>query len=153
MTTSQVRLEFVGLLSRLSSSLPSITKVASFALKHGPRCGDDIWDCLVDECTTMSLNQRINLLYFLDSLLDKQQSITPSTTTTSTSTASDPVQQPYKDLVKRDLSHIVELVVPDTREGILNLMSAQQVQYRMTMESKFTKADRNLPLGAQIMAN
>ncbi len=67
----QVRLQFLGLLSRLTSSLASIQKVSTFALKHGPRCGDDLWDCLVEEVGSVSLNARINLLYFLDTLLDK----------------------------------------------------------------------------------
>lgn len=107
----QVRLQFLGLLSRLTSSLASIQKVSSFALKHGPRCGDDLWDCLVEEVGSVSLNARINLLYFLDTLLDKQGA-----------------GQPYKELVKRDLAKVVDMVVPKTREGVLNLMSANQVR-------------------------
>lgn len=109
-TSTCTRRQFVTLLSRLTSSLPSIQKVSSFAFKHGPRCGDDLWDCLVEEVGQVSLNARINLLYFLDSLLDKQG---PG--------------QPYKELVKRDLGKVVEMVVPSTREGALNLMSVNQV--------------------------
>ncbi|KAI5475364.1 hypothetical protein MNV49_001595 [Pseudohyphozyma bogoriensis] len=106
----EVRMQFLSLLSRLTSSLASIQKVSAFALKHGQSCGDDIWDCLVDECGQVSLNARINLLYFLDTLLDKQGQT-----------------MPYKDLVRRDLGKFVEMVVPNSREGLLNLMSANQV--------------------------
>lgn len=102
---------FIGLLTKLTSSLASIQRVSAFALKHGPKCGDDIWDCLVDECGQVNLNARINLLYFLDTLLDKHA---PG--------------QPYKDYVRRDLAKLVETVVPQTREGILNLLSATQVR-------------------------
>ncbi|ORY69313.1 CTD kinase subunit gamma CTK3-domain-containing protein [Leucosporidium creatinivorum] len=116
----EVRLQFTSLLSRLTSSLASIQKVSSFALKHGPRCGDDIWDCLVDECSHLNLNARINLLYFLDSLLDKELP-------TESSSKQPQQQQPYKGLVKRDLAKVVDMVVPHTREGVLNLMSANQV--------------------------
>ncbi|KAK4705346.1 CTD kinase subunit gamma, partial [Phenoliferia sp. Uapishka_3] len=106
----EVRMTFISLLSKLSSSLASIQRVSSFALKHGPKCGDDIWDCLVEECGQVTLNARINLLYFLDTLLDKHS-----------------VGMPYKDLIARDLRNLVELVVPETREGILNYGSAAQV--------------------------
>ncbi|KAL8293051.1 hypothetical protein RQP46_000745 [Phenoliferia psychrophenolica] len=106
----EVRMTFIGLLSKLTSSLASIQRVSAFALKHGPKCGDDIWDCLVDEASQVNLNARINLLYFLDTLLDKHA---PG--------------QPYKDLIGRDLAKLVEAVVPQTREGILNLLSATQV--------------------------
>lgn len=116
----KVRLQFVSLLGRLTSSLASIQKVSAFAFKHGPRCGEDIWDCLVDECPQVNLNARINLLYFLDSLLDKEQ---PAMAEGGKPT----VVQPYKNLVKRDLAKVVDIVVPQTREGVLNLMSANQV--------------------------
>lgn len=109
----------MSLLGRLTSSLASIQKVSAFALKHGPRCGDDIWDCLVDECAHVSLNARINLLYFLDSLLDKEGP--------PPAEGSKVAGQPYKALVKRDLAKVVDMVVPQTREGVLNLMSANQV--------------------------
>lgn len=103
-------MQFIALISRLTSSLISIQKVASFAVKHGQKCGDDIWDCLVEECAQINLNQRINLLFFLDTLLENST-----------------VGLPYRHLVKRDLAKLVQLVVPQTREGVLNLMSADQV--------------------------
>lgn len=38
---------------------------------------------------------------------------------------------PYLAFVGKDLGDIVERVVPDTREGVLNLKSARQVSYRI----------------------
>lgn len=61
-----------------------------------------------------SLNTRINVLYFLDSLLDA-------------SSALGPTDAPYPAFVARDLGSIVGSVVPESREGVLNLKSARQV--------------------------
>ena len=57
---------------------------------------------------------RINVLYFLDSLLDS-------------SIALGSHDAPYAAYVNRDLGTIVERVVPPEREGVLNLKSARQV--------------------------
>lgn len=61
-----------------------------------------------------SLNMRINVLYFLDSLLDS-------------SIALGSHDAPYAAYVNRDLGTIVERVVPPEREGVLNLKSARQI--------------------------
>lgn len=102
-------MQFLALITRLTSALPSIQKVSAFAFKHC-NCADDIWDCLVEECETVSLNAKINLLYLLDTLLD-QPGLDGG---------------PYARLVKRDLAKVVDLVVPATREGVLNIMAANQ---------------------------
>lgn len=60
------------------------------------------------------MNTRINILYFLDSLLDVSHSIGPP-------------DAPYLGFIAKDLGEIVERVVPETREGVLNLRSARQV--------------------------
>lgn len=119
-------MQFLSLITRLNSSLASIQKVSSFAIKHGPKCADDLWDCLVEECESVSLNARINLLFFLDTLLDKQGS----------GGAGAGEGRPYVALVKRDLAKVVDLVVPQTREGVLNLMAADQVS-RSTLATWF----------------
>ena len=127
-------MQFIALISRLTSSLISIQKVSSFAIKHGQKCGDDIWDCLVEECAQINLNQRINLLFFLDSLLENST-----------------VGLPYRHLVKRDLAQLVQLVVPQSREGILNLMSADQVSLRPPSPLPYALLTLSTPTGTQIM--
>ena len=57
---------------------------------------------------------RINILYFLDSLLDASITLAPH-------------DAPYPTLISRDVGVVVGYVVPDTREGVLNLKSARQV--------------------------
>ncbi|SCV68515.1 BQ2448_636 [Microbotryum intermedium] len=104
---------FVSLLSRLNSSLPSIQKVALFALKHTPRCSLDIWECLVEEVTQANLNARVNLLHLIDAILEKDSIVGSGT---------------WSVLVVRNLKEfVVDGVVGDTREGRINLMSAHQV--------------------------
>ncbi|KDE09814.1 hypothetical protein, variant [Microbotryum lychnidis-dioicae p1A1 Lamole] len=106
-------MQFVSLLSRLNSSLPSIQKVALFAFKHTPRCSPDIWECLVEEGTQANLNARVNLLHLIDAILEKDSIVGSGT---------------WSVLVERNLKEfVVDGVVGDTREGRINLMSAHQV--------------------------
>lgn len=120
----QIRMQFTTLVSRqLTSSVSSISKVAAFALKHAAKCSDDIWDCYLDEIGAVSLNGRVNLLYLLDALLDKEG---PKLVTRGV-TGSVVGQGSYRALAERDLGKVVANVVPETREGVLNWMSTHQV--------------------------
>jgi len=114
----EVRMQFLTLLRRLNASQQSIQKVVTYALKYFSRCGEDLWDCLVEECQKGSINTRINILYLLDSLCE--------TSLLSKANAHTPGSL-YVDFVARDLAKIVEYVVPDGREGLPNLMSAVQI--------------------------
>ncbi|GAA5960077.1 hypothetical protein JCM8115_004524 [Rhodotorula mucilaginosa] len=120
----EVRMQFTTLVSRqLTSSVSSISKVAAFALKHAAKCSDDIWDCYLDEIGAVSLNGRVNLLYLLDALLDKEG---PKLVTRGV-TGSVVGQGSYRALAERDLAKVVANVVPETREGVLNWMSTHQL--------------------------
>ncbi|KAH9812479.1 CTD kinase subunit gamma CTK3-domain-containing protein [Melampsora americana] len=143
----EVRLQLVSILRKLSSSQNSIQTTIRFLLKHRSKCGEDLWDCLVEECQNASLNARINILYLVDSLL-----ITTSTTYSSSHTTSNssnkknqetksnkPFQSSnhttqdhsnnYGQMIKKDLKKLIELIVPIEfqKKGLLNLMSTQQV--------------------------
>lgn len=110
----EARLHFLQLLRKLTAKVDSIQKVTHYALKYGSRIGVDLWECITEECSKGHLNTRINILYAVDSLLEICQALTPT-------------EAPYPVLVVRDLGRIVEGVVPDTREGVLNLKSTKQV--------------------------
>ncbi|GAA5873208.1 hypothetical protein JCM3774_000080 [Rhodotorula dairenensis] len=120
----EVRMQFTTLVSRqLTSSVSSISKVAAFALKHAAKCSDDIWDCYLEEVGAVSLNGRVNLLYLLDALLEKEG---PKLVTRGVS-GSVVGQGSYRALAERDLGKVVAHVVPETREGVLNWMSTHQL--------------------------
>ncbi|OCF31950.1 CTD kinase subunit gamma [Kwoniella heveanensis BCC8398] len=110
----EARLQFLQLLKKLNASQLSIQKVVSFAIKYGSRCGEDMWECVVEQCGKGSLNTRINILYFLDTLLEASLPLGPT-------------DAPYPGFVTSNLKELVEKVVPDSREGVLNLRSAKQI--------------------------
>lgn len=119
-------MQFVSLISRLTSTVPSISKVASFALKHASRASDDIWDCYLDEIASTNLNSRINLLYLVDTLLDKEGPKVVGAAGGAKGALAG--LGSYREMVERDLAQVVRSVVPDSREGVLNWMSTYQVR-------------------------
>ncbi|KAJ7288495.1 CTD kinase subunit gamma CTK3-domain-containing protein [Mycena rebaudengoi] len=119
----EVRIQFLALLKRLNASQQSIQKVVGFAVKFFPPCGEDLWDCIVEECQKGSINSRINILYFLDSLCETCLLVKSH----SSSMGSDPGNNQYVDFVNRDIGKIVECVVPAGREGLPNLISTKQI--------------------------
>ncbi|KAF8309366.1 hypothetical protein DL93DRAFT_2158452 [Clavulina sp. PMI_390] len=125
----EVRMQFLSLLRKLDATQLSIQKVVSYALRYFSRCGDDLWECVVEECQKGSLNMRINLLYLLDNLCEA--SLTHQAQISSVSDPSSSNGQPapvsYAQYVARDLGKIVQLVVPEARGGLVNLMSARQI--------------------------
>lgn len=50
----EARLQFLGLLRKLNASQQSIQTVVSYALKYGRKCGEDLWDCIMEECGKVS---------------------------------------------------------------------------------------------------
>jgi CTD kinase subunit gamma len=142
----ETRLEFSKLLRTLSASQQSIQIVVSYALKYASRCADDLWDVIMEQCgkvrlrvpsrgtrkSTISpmsppqttLNMRINILYFIDSLCDPMLSVVvPSKSSSATTTAANP----FPALLARHFRQIIDLVVPPEKEGVLNLLSTKQV--------------------------
>ncbi|KAG0146748.1 hypothetical protein CROQUDRAFT_656915 [Cronartium quercuum f. sp. fusiforme G11] len=141
----EVRLQLVSILRKLSSSQNSIQTIIRFLFKHRSKCGEDLWDCLVEECQNASLNARINILYLVDSLLittattHSSSSINPpvlvnsdhdpSTSNHVNSTPTPPQDFNYGQMIKKDLKKLFDSIVPTDfqKKGLLNLMSAQQV--------------------------
>ena len=50
----EARMQFLQLLKKLNASAQSIQKVVGFAVKYGARCGEDIWEVIMDECEKVS---------------------------------------------------------------------------------------------------
>ncbi|KIR56803.1 CTD kinase subunit gamma [Cryptococcus gattii Ru294] len=110
----ETRIQFISLLRKLNASQQSIQKVTSFAINYGSRCGEDLWECVIEQCNKGTLNTRINILYFLDALVEESLALGPS-------------EAAYGVLLTRDLKTLVDSVVPDTNAGKLNLKSARQI--------------------------
>ncbi|KAH0588363.1 CTD kinase subunit gamma [Termitomyces sp. J132] len=117
----EVRMQFLALLRRLNASQQSIQKVVGFAVKYFSGCGEDLWDCIVEECQKGSVNSRINILYFLDSLCEACLLVK------SHAKGQDRDSNLYVNFVTRDLGKIVENVVPKGRQGLPNLVSTRQI--------------------------
>ena len=73
-----------------------------------------------------SINNRINILYFLDSLCEA--SLVVKSHPSMAAPPGAPATSLYVDYVTRDLGKIVDLVVPEGREGLPNMMSTKQVR-------------------------
>jgi len=115
-------------------------------VKHFGACGEDLWECIVEECQKGTINARINILYFLDSLCEtcllvqsraasqqpQKHSHGIPKASSSASTA-DPNKDTkgtddlYVTFLARDLGSIVENVVPEGRQGLPNLASTKQI--------------------------
>jgi len=50
----EARMQFLQLLKKLNASAQSIQKVVGFAVKYGARCGEDLWEVIMDECEKVS---------------------------------------------------------------------------------------------------
>jgi CTD kinase subunit gamma len=124
----EVRMQFLGLIRKLNASQQSIQKVVAFALKYFSRCGEDLWECIIEECQKGSINHRINILYFLDSLCETSLLAKAHQLPEQSSSSSRQVNNAlYVDYVSRDLTQIVECVVPVGRQGLPNLPSTKQI--------------------------
>jgi len=61
----EARLQFLGLLRNLNASQQSIQKVVSYALKYGRKCGEDLWDCIVEECGKVEMRSLCSIIVSL----------------------------------------------------------------------------------------
>ncbi|KZT41888.1 hypothetical protein SISSUDRAFT_1069656 [Sistotremastrum suecicum HHB10207 ss-3] len=120
----EVRMQFVSHLRHLNASQQSIRGTVGYALKYFSRHGEDLWDCLLEECQNGTLNSRINILYLLDTLCETCLSTFSDYPSSSSSSSKKPY---YLEFVGRDLPKIVNYVVPAGRQGLPNLMSTTQI--------------------------
>jgi len=120
----EVRMQFVHLMRGLNASQNSIHKVVRFALKYFSKCGDDLWDCVVEECQKGTVNTRINILYMLDTLCELSEVAYSSQSLPPPENGRGPL---YVEFVRKDLAKIVDMVVPEGREGLPNLTSTTQI--------------------------
>src|SRR5271167_2841921 len=90
------RLQFLDQLRHLSASQSSSLKLSQFALKHRV-LHEDLYSCILEELTSTSLNDKVNIFFFLQTLVEQSERTR---------------FRPYADLVRRDLGRIVSNVAP-----------------------------------------
>ena len=56
------RVEFNGLLRKLNATLPSIQKVGAYAIRYGSRCGEDLWECIMQQSSQVCLLLQLHRL-------------------------------------------------------------------------------------------
>jgi CTD kinase subunit gamma len=104
------RLQFLDQLRHLSASLSSSVKLSQFALKHRA-LHEDLYSCILEELPATTLNDRVNILYFLETLVEQ----------------SERAQfRQYGDMIRRDLDRIVADVAP-VDGGAANIAPAKKV--------------------------
>ncbi|KAL4081733.1 hypothetical protein V8B97DRAFT_2020384 [Scleroderma yunnanense] len=98
-------MQFLGLLRKLNAC----------ALKYFPKCGEDLWECVVEEC-------------------QKHRRVCSHPPLNSNRHVKQANGAFYIDHVTRDLNQIVECVVPVGRQGLPNLMSTKQILQNWRMK-------------------
>ncbi|TEB38058.1 hypothetical protein FA13DRAFT_1681452 [Coprinellus micaceus] len=127
----EVRLQLLELMKRLTASQQSIQRVVGFAIKYFPNCGEDIWECIMDDFEKGTINARINVLYFLDSLCETCLLVkSKASHRERSSSSSRRSSNLYVDFVSRDLDKIIDHVVPQGKQGLPNLASTKQILER-----------------------
>ncbi|OAX33748.1 hypothetical protein K503DRAFT_859606, partial [Rhizopogon vinicolor AM-OR11-026] len=121
------------------------TKLVAFALKCFSKCGEDLWECIIEECQKGSINHRINILYFLDSLRETSLLAKAHQPPEQSSSSKQANKALYVDYVSRDLTQVVECVVPvDTQRQIRpqRLHLQQQNLNPISLVAKYSSVSR-----------
>lgn len=104
------RIQFLEQLKHLSASQSSSLKLAQFALKNRT-LHEDLYSCIIEKLPSTSLNDKVNIFYFLGTLVDQ----------------SERAQfRPYGEMFRRDLDRIVSDVAP-VDGGAVNIPPAKKV--------------------------
>ncbi|CAH1758623.1 15521_t:CDS:2 [Entrophospora sp. SA101] len=99
----EVRLEFISHLKSLNASQPYIKKCVKYAIQN-KGCYEDLYRCILEVMDQSTILPRLNLLYFIDALLESSKSIN---------------FKGYIELIKQDLNKLI-LDVTSGPNGIIN---------------------------------
>lgn len=108
----EARLQFIQILEALNPSSQAISKAVSFALKN-EELHEDFHSCILEVLDRIDLNSRVNVLYFLESLV--------SSIVTNSTKANDN-QNPYINNLENDFPIILKKIVPN--QNLINLKSS-----------------------------
>ncbi|KAF3913651.1 hypothetical protein ABW21_db0206571 [Orbilia brochopaga] len=107
----EIRLQFTKMLQRLNASVNASKNCATFALKHKD-LDEDLHSCILEQLETSSMNNRVNLLYFIEHLLE--MSVAKSVMN-------------YIPMIQSEFRTIVDSVSPPDASGLQNIASTRKV--------------------------
>ena len=96
-------------------------------MSEGPSQSSFICSAFAECVCQGTINNRINILYFLDSLCEASLLAKSHPDAAEILRSGPGTTSFYVDYVARDLGKIIELVVPEGRQGLPNLLSTTQV--------------------------
>ncbi|ODV88545.1 hypothetical protein CANCADRAFT_32114 [Tortispora caseinolytica NRRL Y-17796] len=128
----EARLKFVKMIQRMDPSSGTARRVGEFLMKASaiepgnlnPEdeevddvVAEDLWSCVIEQLEQASINEKANILFFIESL---------AAVVAKASGGENTVGGTYKRLVAQDFRKVIELCVPE-RGGLTNLESARRV--------------------------
>ncbi|KAG5513553.1 hypothetical protein PMAC_000985 [Pneumocystis sp. 'macacae'] len=105
------RLAFLEILKKLTASQQSQIKTAQFALRHKD-LDEDLYNCILEELEHTSLNSRVNIIYFLETLCDYSYKNGCNS---------------YISMIRKDIIKIVRAVAPPGPQGAANISAVRKV--------------------------
>ncbi|KTW29240.1 hypothetical protein T552_01196 [Pneumocystis carinii B80] len=105
------RLAFLEILKKLTASQQSQIKTAQFALRHKD-LDEDLYNCVLEELEHSSLNSRVNIIYFLETLCDYSYRNGCNS---------------YISMIRKDIGKIVRAVAPPGPQGAANVSAVRKV--------------------------
>ncbi|KAF2233457.1 hypothetical protein EV356DRAFT_524446 [Viridothelium virens] len=107
----EVRMRFTTQLQHLNASVTSAQKAANYALKYRDM-DEDLHSCILEQLEKNNMNNRANIMYFIEHLCDlSQRESHPS----------------FTAMIQRDITHIVDAVAPPDGSGAANVKVARKV--------------------------
>ncbi|CAJ0639152.1 10765_t:CDS:2 [Entrophospora sp. SA101] len=118
----EVRLEFISHLKSLNASQPYIKKCVKYAIQN-KGCYEDLYRCILEVMDQSTILPRLNLLYFIDALLESSKSIN---------------FKGYIELIKQDLNKLI-LDVTSGPNGIINVSNTRRILLSWKKKRYFDK--------------
>ncbi|KAF3915301.1 hypothetical protein AA313_de0202754 [Arthrobotrys entomopaga] len=112
------------MLQRLNASVNASKSCAAFALKHKD-LDEDLHSCILEQLQESSMNNRVNLLYFIEHLLEMSVSKGVNN---------------YIPMIQSQFRTIVDCVSPADQSGLQNIASARKVLAKIK-DQKLMEAD------------
>ncbi|CAH1764227.1 4221_t:CDS:2 [Entrophospora sp. SA101] len=106
----EVRLEFISCLKKLNASQPYIRKCVKYAIQN-KGCYEDLHRCILEVMDQFTILPRLNLLYFIDALLENSKSIN---------------FKGYIELIRQDLNKLI-LDVTSGPNGVINITNTKRI--------------------------